>query len=80
MVVVVAGEILGELEASVLVVGDDAVHDCGLLEDDEVAVDAALGESTPGIQDLGDGERSCRIAQHVDQRGAVARHALVDLS
>ena len=45
MVVVVAGEVLGELEARVLVVGDDAMDDARLLEHDEVPVDAALREA-----------------------------------
>ena len=78
MVVVVPGEIFRELEAGVLVVRDDAVHDTGLLEDDKVAVDAALGQSAPDVEDLGDGERPRGIAQDVDERGAIPGHPLLD--
>jgi len=52
--VVVPGEIFRELEAGVLVVRDDAVYDPGLLEDDQVAVDAALGQSRLEFEDLRD--------------------------
>ena len=43
-VVVVAHEVLGELEARALVARHDAVGDAALLEHDEVAVGRALGE------------------------------------
>jgi hypothetical protein len=78
MVVVVPGEIFRELETGVLVVGDDAVYDTGLLEDDEVAVDAALGQSAPDVEDLGDGERPGGVTQHIDERGAIRGHPLLD--
>ena len=57
-VVVVAGEVLGELPARELVGADDAVHDAGLLEHDEVAVHRALREVGPLVEDLGDRERA----------------------
>jgi len=78
MVVVVPGEVFRELEARVLVVRDDAVYDTGLLEDDEVAVDAALGQSATDLKDLGDRERPCGIAQDIDERGAIRGHPLLD--
>lgn len=74
----VAGEVLGQLEASVLVVGHDAVHDAGLLEDDEVAVDAALREVAARGEDLGDRERSGGLAQHGDEAHSVPGHPLID--
>lgn len=80
MVVVVPGEIFRKLEARVLVVRDDAMHDTGLFEDDEVAIDAALCQSAPSVEDLGDRERASRRSEHVDEGGAVARHSLVDAS
>ena len=61
MMVVVAGQVLGELETCVLVVGDDAVHHPGLLEDHERAVDAALGEAGARFEDLREGQGSGRV-------------------
>ncbi len=73
----VAGEVLGELEARELVVGHDAVYDPGLLEDDEVAVDGALGEAVPQREDLGDRQRARRAGEQLDESGAVRGDALV---
>ena len=47
-VVVVTGEVFGELPARELVGADDAVHDARLLEHDEVAVHGALREARDG--------------------------------
>ena len=66
-VVVVAGEILGQLPARELVGADDAVHDPGVLQHDEVAVHRALRESGPVVEDLGDGERPRRGDERVEQ-------------
>ena len=76
--VVVAGEVFGELEPGVLVVGDDPVHDAGLLEDDEVAVRAALRQPASRREDLGKGERAGGLAEDVDDRLAISRDALAD--
>jgi hypothetical protein len=47
--VVVFGEVLGQLVAGELTVGHDAVHQPGLLEHDDVAVDGALRQpAAPG--------------------------------
>ena len=43
-VVVVLGEVLGQLEAGPLVGRDDLLDDAGPLEDRQVAVDGALGQ------------------------------------
>src|SRR5262249_2142205 len=43
----VPGEILGQLPAGELVGADDAVHDPGVLQHHEVAVHRALGEAGP---------------------------------
>ena len=64
-VVVVTGEILGELPARELVGADDAVHDAGFLEHHEVAVHRALREVGALVEDLGDRERARRAAVSV---------------
>jgi thiol-disulfide isomerase/thioredoxin len=66
-VVVVSGEILGQLPARELVGADDAVHDPGVLQHDEVAVHRALCEPGPVVEDLGNGERSRRGNERVEQ-------------
>jgi hypothetical protein len=76
--VVMTGEVLGELEPRVLVVGDDPVHETGLLEHDEIAVHRALREVTARRQDLGNGQWPRRGREHLDDRLAVGGEALVD--
>ena len=66
--VVVTGEVLGELPARELVGADDAVDDPGLLEHDEVPVGRALREPGPVVEDLGDRERAGRRGERVEQR------------
>jgi regulator of sirC expression with transglutaminase-like and TPR domain len=66
-----ADEVLGELEASELVVRHQTVDDAGLLEHHEVAVHAALRQVRAHRQHLGDRERSRRRHEHVDDGLAV---------
>jgi hypothetical protein len=75
-VVVVTGEVLGELPPGELVGADDAVHDVGLLEHDEVAVHRALRELGTVLEDLGDGERARLVDERVEQRPTVGGEAL----
>jgi regulator of sirC expression with transglutaminase-like and TPR domain len=63
----VHGEVLGELEASELVVGHDTTDDTRLLQHDEVAVHGALGESAPVAEHLGNRERPVGARKDVDQ-------------
>ena len=76
MVMMVAGEVLGELVARELGVGDDAVHDTRVLEELQVPVRAALGEAGVGVEDLGKGERPTGRGEHIDQRVASGCRAL----
>ena len=75
-VVVVTGEVLGELPACELVGAHDAVHDAGLLEHHEVAVHRALREAATGLEDLGDRQRARRLGERGDERFAVRGEAL----
>ncbi len=75
-VVVVTGELLGELEAGRLG-RDDAVHDAGLLEHHKVPVHRALREAVTSLEDLGKGERTSRACEHLDDRGALGSQPLV---
>jgi hypothetical protein len=77
-VVVVPRELLRELESSELVGRDDAVNDTDLLEQDEVSIDAALGQAVTRSQDLGDGERARCVGENIDHRGAFGSEALVE--
>lgn len=56
-VVVVLGQVLGELEVAVLVTGGDPVHDPGIDQFCEVAVRAALGQAPVPFEDVGDRQR-----------------------
>ena len=77
--VVVSGEVFGELPAGEVVGADDAVHDAGLFEHDEVAVDGALRELGPLVEDLGDGERAGRGAVSASRSDStVGGEALAD--
>jgi hypothetical protein len=76
-VVVVLGEVLGQLEAGELVARDDAVDHTGALEDPEVPVRRALGEVTGGPEQLGEGDRPLGLLQRLDERAPVGGVALV---
>jgi len=54
--VVMVGEHLREFVASVLFLGDESTDDAGLLQDGEVAVDAADREAGIEVHDFGSGE------------------------
>jgi len=54
VVVVVLGQVLGELVASELVGGDDPVDDPGALQHGQVPVDAALGQVPPSLERFSD--------------------------
>lgn len=78
MVVVVARQVLRQLVAGELVVGHDAPDDTGLLENDQVAVERALGEPVALLQKLGHGQRAFRAAQDVDEEPPIASEPLID--
>ena len=75
-VVVVPGELFGELEARRLR-GHDAMHDAGLLQHDQVPVHRALRQAVAGLEDLGEGERTIRVGEHLDDRGTLGGEPLV---
>ena len=75
--VVVPGEVLGELVAGEVVRAVHPVHDPRLFEDGEVAVHRALGEARTVLEDLGDGEGSIGALQDLDDRAAVGGVTLV---
>lgn len=76
-VVVVAGEVLGELEAREPVAGDDPVQHARGLQHHEVAVGAALCQTRTLVEDLGRGERSGCRHEDRNQLGAAVREALI---
>jgi regulator of sirC expression with transglutaminase-like and TPR domain len=78
-VVMVLGEVLGQLVACELTVGDDAVDQPGLLEHDQVPVDGALRQApAPGrVEDFGDRHGPAGGRQRGDDRLPVGGHALV---
>ena len=75
--VVVAGEILGELVAREIGVGHEPVHDPGLFQHHEVPVGRALGERGLRVEDLGNGERPVGGLEHVDDELARRREPLL---
>ena len=78
--VVVAGEVFGQLPPGELVGTDDAMDDPGILEHHQVAVDGALGEIRMFVEDLGDGERPGRGGEHAQQHLAVRGESLADVA
>lgn len=75
--VVVLGEVFGELVARELVRGDDAVHDAGAFEDGEVPVDGALREARAPLEELGNGQRLLSLPENLDDGAATGRVALI---
>ena len=69
LVVVVLGQVLGQLEARPLVARCHTLHQPGFLEHGEVAVHRALRHPRPGVEDLRDGQRAVAGGQQLDQRG-----------
>lgn len=76
----VLGQVLGELVTSELVVRHDAMDDAGLFEHDEIPIDGALGKAAPLFQDFGDRQRSGRGSQDVDQGFAFRGEPLIGAS
>ena len=75
-VVVVLGEVLGELEAGPVVGGRDATNDLGALEHRQVAVGAALRDGAVELEDLGEGEGAFGRLEHVDEGTPACGEAL----
>ena len=80
--VVVLGEVLGELEAGEVTVGDDAVHEARLLEHDEVPVHRALREAAAaaGLEELRDRHRAGRVRERLHDRLPVRSDPLIHTS
>ena len=74
---VVLGEVFGELEAREVAVREDAPHDAGVFEHDQVAVEGALRERPIALEQLGDAERPIGRGEELDDRVAASGVALV---
>ena len=79
-VVVVLGEVLGELVAGELAAADDAPHDAGFFEQGEVAVSGALRQALVGLQQLRQCQRTVGTGQGRDDGTPVAGVALIGLA
>lgn len=77
MVVVPTGQVLRQFVPRVFVARDDAVHDAGGLEDDEISVRGTLRQRPRGCEDLRDREGSVRPGERIDQRPSVGRDTLI---
>ncbi len=75
-VVVVPGQILGQLVAGELVVGDDSTDGPGLFEHDQVPVHRALRQLGLRVEDLVDREGPGRRPERLDDGETVARRPL----
>ena len=75
-VMVVLGEILGELEARPFIACHDLLDDAGAFENREVPVHRTLREVVPALDDLRDRERRSRRREHLEEFLAVSRVAL----
>lgn len=77
VMVMMTGEILGQLESTVLISALHPADDTGLGQHREVPVGRALRYASGGVQDLGDGQRPLCCGQDVDQLLSFRRIALV---
>jgi zinc/manganese transport system substrate-binding protein len=75
--VVMFGQVFGQLVSSELVGRDDAVDHPGLLEYPEVAIGRGLRQRRLAFEDAGDRQGSIDGGQHIDQRLTPTRIALI---
>ncbi len=76
-VVVVLGELLGQLVAGEFVIGGDAPHHPGDLQVDEVAIGGAAGQIGQAISDITDADGVPGVDQEADDGPPAGRVALV---
>ncbi len=76
MVVVLSGDILGQLEASVFVGGDDPMHHTHRLEQREIPVDRRLRQGSIPFEQLVDGGRGISGGEQLDDGLSAAGVAL----
>lgn len=76
VMVMLTGDRFGELEAGVIVGGDDAMDNARLLQHHQVSVGRALGQVEAGREDPGNRERSGRADEHVDEAPPIGGIAL----
>jgi len=77
-VVVVLGEILGELEAGEVVTGGDTADQPGTLEVNEMTVGGATGQLWEPPGDVADADRVAGAGEYLDDGTAPAGVALLD--
>lgn len=77
VMMVAARQLLGQLEAALVVVAGHPVHDTGLGQHGQRSIRRALGEARAGRENLGHRERSLRAGEHVDERLTAAGIALL---
>ena len=75
-VVMVAGEILGQFVPCGVVSREQPMHHAGLLEDGEISIGGALGETGAAVEEFGHGERSIGTAEGVDEGASIGGVAL----
>ena len=75
---VVFGQVLGELETRELVIGRNAPNDAGAPEVDEMAVRGASRHRRQQLGDIADAHRVARTQEQVDDRAPSACVSLVD--
>lgn len=76
MVVMAAGDVLGQLEVGVIVAGDDPVDDVGVFQYGQVAVGRALGQARRVRQEFHDRLRIRGVGQCVDDLASTPGVAL----
>lgn len=76
MVVVLAGDGLGEFETGMVIGGNNAMHDPGVLKHHQVAIGGTLSKVVTGLQQFGDGGRAWKRQQRFNHRSTVRGVAL----
>ena len=76
VMMVVLGELLGQLEAGEVRAGDEAVHDTGAFEDGDAPVGGALRQLPSPLEELGERQRATGLVEGFDDGTVVAGVAL----
>jgi len=78
VVVVLAAEVLGELEAAGVVGAGDAAHDVGVGQDREGPVGRAHRDRRGDVDDLGDRQWAISAGEHLHDLAAIRGVALIE--
>lgn len=80
VMVVCAGDRLGELEAGMIIAGDDAMHHTGFLQNGEVPVGRTLRQPRSRLEESDDREWVVGVVKTLNERPPIRGVALIGLA